>query len=301
MAVARGRRLAGLGQLLLGVLADRLEQAVARLAAGAVGDDERLLDQRRDEIEDRLGLERVGGGYGLGGIEREAAREDGQPAQQRPLGLGEEVVAPVDQRAQRLLAAQRGARAAGEQAEAVAEAVGDLLGRQHRDAGGRQLDRERYPVEPMADLRDRGRVLGGEREAGLDPAGALDEQAHGRVGEHFGRRLRAVGVRGGQRRHTPGALAGDAEQLAAARQDVHLRAAAHQSIGDPRRCLDQVLAVVEHDEGAPLAEVVDQRIERVAAGHLLAADRYQHRVRHDRGVGDRSQLGEPHAAGERLG
>ena len=79
-------------------------------------------------------------------------------------GFGQQVVAPVDQRAQRLLARQRGAAAAGQQPEAVVQPRGDLLRRKHLDARGRQLDRQRDAVQPVADLRDGGRIGVRQRE-----------------------------------------------------------------------------------------------------------------------------------------
>ena len=39
-----------------------------------------------------------------------------------------------------------------------------------------QLDRERHVIEPLADLDDRGLVLGGEREVGAGHPRPVDEQ-----------------------------------------------------------------------------------------------------------------------------
>ncbi len=46
------------------------------------------------------------------------------------------------------------------------------------DPGRRQLDRQRQPVQPAADLGDGGGVLGGQREVGPGGLGALDEEPH---------------------------------------------------------------------------------------------------------------------------
>src|SRR5207244_1930353 len=113
VAVAHRRRLARLEELLAGVLADRLEQAVALVTTAGLGDDQRLVDQSRQQVEhlgrvessvsertfrvrplapwerDMVRASQMGGGTGadrLGSLERPAAREDGQTAQQRALG-----------------------------------------------------------------------------------------------------------------------------------------------------------------------------------------------------------------------
>ena len=114
------------------------------------------------------------------------------------------VVAPLDGRAQRLLARQRGPAAAGEQAEAVVELGQDLLDPQHAGARRRQLERQRDAVEPPADLGDGRRVGVGERELGRDLAGALDEEPHRLEALERGRA--AAAPRLGQRqRRAPGA------------------------------------------------------------------------------------------------
>ena len=58
-------------------------------------------------------------------VEREAAGEHRQPLQQRALRRREQVVAPVDRRAQRLLARQRRRVAALQQREPVGQVLGD--------------------------------------------------------------------------------------------------------------------------------------------------------------------------------
>ena len=87
IAVAGAQRLllAGLGQPLEPVLAHGLEQAVADLGVPLLGDHQRLVDQRAEQVEHVLALDRLAGADLLGRLEREAAGEDGQAAQQRPL------------------------------------------------------------------------------------------------------------------------------------------------------------------------------------------------------------------------
>jgi len=92
-------------ELLARVLAQRLEKEEAVVAERL---DEALLDQRRDMVE-------IGPGDGLGGVERERSAKDRQPAERRLLVGREEIVAPLDRRAQRPLALWQVACAAGEE------------------------------------------------------------------------------------------------------------------------------------------------------------------------------------------
>ena len=78
--------------------------------------------------------------------------------------LGKQVVAPIDQRAHRLLARQRGAAAAGQHAKTLVEFLRQLSGRENLYPRRRQLDRQRDAVEPPADLRDDRRALVGQLE-----------------------------------------------------------------------------------------------------------------------------------------
>ena len=96
-------------------------------------------------------------------------------------------------RAQRLLAGGRVARAGAERAERGVQAFGDLGGRQQPAAGGRELDRQRQPVDAPADLRDRGGVAVAEVEVGIVGSRALGEQ---RDRVDAGQRLGSSGVPG---------------------------------------------------------------------------------------------------------
>src|SRR6186997_1728342 len=71
------------------------------------------------------------------------------------LVVEEELVAPVDHRAKRLLTWERGTRPAGQQAEPIVQTSGDLLDRERAGACRGELDGEREPVETSADVGDR--------------------------------------------------------------------------------------------------------------------------------------------------
>ncbi len=163
--VAYGHRvvLGGGVQALGRVLADGVEQAKA-----PAGDaDERLVDQPREQVDDLATRDGAAGAHLLGGLQREAAREDGQAAEEHALLAGEQVVAPLDGGAQGLLAGARRAAAAGEDVEAVAQSRRDLVERQRRHARRGQLDGQRHAIQAPADLLDRRLVLLGRAEVGV--------------------------------------------------------------------------------------------------------------------------------------
>jgi hypothetical protein len=87
-----GLALAGRLETLGGVLADGVEQA----ETPALGDDERLLDEPREQIDDPPLGYRTARADLLGRLEREAAEEDREAAVEDALLAGEELVAPVD-------------------------------------------------------------------------------------------------------------------------------------------------------------------------------------------------------------
>ena len=87
VAVAERLELARLREPLERVLAHGLEEAVADGGGAVLGVYQRLVDQRREQIEDLLALEPVSGTYLLRRLEREPAGERGHAAKERLLRL----------------------------------------------------------------------------------------------------------------------------------------------------------------------------------------------------------------------
>ncbi len=165
-------------EVLLGVLADGFQQPVARVDPLGVSDHQGTGDQCRHELEHIVGLDPAARGHGFGGLEIEPAREDAQPLQQQLLTLVEQLVRPVDGRPQRLVTLHGRVLAAGEQPEPRIETTRQLGRGEHRDARGRELDRQRDPVQPSTHLRHRIGVRRVEREARLHRLGPLHEEQH---------------------------------------------------------------------------------------------------------------------------
>ena len=93
---------------------------------------------------------------------------------------GEEVVRPGDGGAHRPLPLRQIAAAAGQERQAPVEPRQERCRWQQIRAGGRQLDGQRQPVEPPADLRHDRRIGLRQRERWGDGLGALDKQPHRR-------------------------------------------------------------------------------------------------------------------------
>src|SRR4051812_12057471 len=97
-------------------------------------------------------------------------------AQYRALGLGEQLVAPIERRPQCLLPRQRRPPATGEQVETIIESLRELFDAKGRGAGRGKLDRKWHAVEAPANCGDRVRNLSVGRETWIRRPRAFDEQ-----------------------------------------------------------------------------------------------------------------------------
>ena len=156
------------------VFADRLEHAEARFPRGrGSGSDQAGIQEC---LEGRRHVEVVPGDR-LDSVERDSSNEGSQHPEDLLRIRIQQVVAPVDRRAERALALREIRRAAREQGEGLAEALRRSFGPQDTDAGCCQLDRERETVESAADARDRVAVLADELEGRERGAGAFAVEA----------------------------------------------------------------------------------------------------------------------------
>jgi hypothetical protein len=177
----RTRQLWGEIELLDGVLPHRLEHLETRGPVLAVHlPQQALVGQAQQPIhgfDSRQGRSEVVHDR-LDGLDVRA-REAGEDGEEALLGGRQQLVAPVDRRAQGLLALGEVARAAAQRAKAAAKPLPERVQGEDAQAGGRELDREREAFQPTADLGDEGGVVIGDPEIGPDLAGALDEEEDG--------------------------------------------------------------------------------------------------------------------------
>ena len=175
--------LAALDEAIEGVLLDRLEHREARTPDRTLAPPQETRVRKRRQPLDHpcavLSFRRDR----LGGVEGAAPRKDGETREQNLVGGIEELVAPVDGPAQRLVARGKIAPAAGQQLQSVLEPPERLLGREQLHPGCGELDREWQAVQPRADLGDGRSVLAGERELRPDGAGPVHEQGDRRGAE----------------------------------------------------------------------------------------------------------------------
>ncbi len=298
-----GLVLTGLGEAFRRELADRLQQPVAQGVPGWFGRDQALVHQRADQPGDVEHLDIVQAADRLGRVEIEALRERRQPPQQRALRVVEQRIGPVDGRPQRLLARQGGPAPAGEQAEALVEAVEQAVQGQGAQPGGGELDGQRQPVQPAADRHDdRDRVVADRQPDALGPGPVHEQRDRVRgLGRH---RAGIAGLRQRQRRHPVDDLSADAERLTAGGEQAHPRASPDEGIGGLGARVDQVLAVVEDDQDVLRDQGVEQGLQGGPAGLRDDPERSGDGRRHGLGVGDRGQFDQPHpvaAAVEQLG
>ena len=269
-------------ELVLGELADRLEQGVAGARPGVIGDHQRLAHERVEVPEDVDVVGPADHRDERGQVE--ATREDRGRPEQGSLVVGQQVVGPVDGVPECELAF--GSRRAGlQQAEAVGEAVADLERAHRGHARRRQLDAERQPVDGGADLGDRGcGRLVGDPELGPHRAGSVDEERD-RVGRHA-----TVAT---ERRDREVVLAGDTERLPGRGHDPDATGPGEERADRRRGHLEDVLAVVDHEQELPAGEGLGQRVDEgcitLRRDTEHGRDRRGHRVR----VADRRELDEP--------
>ena len=120
--------LTALDEPLLPVLPKHLQQSIADAAVrGWLGDHQRPIDQAAQQIENVRVRDAVAARDGFGRLESPAAREGREPIEKQAVGRRQQTVAPVDRRAQCLLAGWRHALATAQQAVRFIEICRNLL------------------------------------------------------------------------------------------------------------------------------------------------------------------------------
>ena len=295
MAITHRLVLAALAQAVLRVVAHGLEQAEAGLVALRLGHDEVLVGQRGQQVQHLAAVDAVAAAHMLGGLECPAAGEHRGTPQHRLLGIAQQLVAPVDQRAQRAVTRQCRARPAGQHAEAVVEPLAQLLQRHHAHPRRRQLDGQRDAVQAAADRRQRRSVLVRHVEVRPLQPGAIDEQARRLAGQDFlaGRVLPPPATDSDGTRYVSSPSMPRRSRLVT--RIASSVAAAQQQLGELRTRIEQMLGVVQHQQQLPRSEPFGHRLHEVLARLLRDAEGFRHGLGNERRVAQRGQLDEPDA------
>jgi hypothetical protein len=242
------------------VVPDQDEQPVPGLAVGQLGQGhEGAVDEVTQPVQD---VERVGCGLlnateSFRGLQAERPANHRKAAEQEPLGLAQRLVAPLQQRPNRLVARMRSARTAGEQAQPVGKPTRELPQGEVAQPRGGQLQGEREPVEIPADLRhDRkgGRV---QREIGPGGARSIGEQQRRARGLPPVQVL-VIPIGHGQRRDAPDPFPWNTQRLSGGGEQPECAAAAQQAIDEPSDLIGDALAVVDHQQHVPIHQPIDQ-------------------------------------------
>ena len=136
------------------------------------------------------------------------------------------------------------------QAETLVQEVECCLDAISPHASTDELERKRDPVEPGANVRHQRRIRIIQLEATAAGSCALHQEFHRRKRLYVARFQVGVGHRALQWRQPARVLAFDPQSLAAGRQNVNRRSIEEDALGQGRCHIDQVLAVVEHQEHA---------------------------------------------------
>lgn len=172
----------------------------------------------------------------------------------------------------------------------------DLLQGQAAQPHGRQLDRQGDSVEPVADLADQRGVSTAQGEVLLYCRGPLDKEGDSVTGRGARRDRRPLpGQR--ERWYFQDGLARNVERLWAGREDAQVRNGAQQLRRHGGGRVDQVLAVVEHQQQPLAGEELGE--SRDGLEGLEDAEGVSHSGRYQPLVGDIRELDQPHSAWER--
>jgi hypothetical protein len=201
------------------------------------------------QILGRLGRHRLSRGR------RERPREHAQPLKEELHGGGQPVIRPADRRLEAAMPSEPTLPAASNHVQSTVQMGKDLGRRQARGPGGGQLDRQREPVQPPAELRDvrcRSRI---EQPRCTRRARPREEQLHGGRGLDLSR---VVGRWQGQGVQLQDMLAGHLQWHATCGQDCHPGAVFEKELGHLGHRVQHVLAVVKDQQSLGLGQA-DQR------------------------------------------
>ncbi len=154
--------------------------------------DERFIDEARQQFKAGRPVFSIIETHGLRRFERPPVLKGGQPHEERPLALGEQVVAPLDRRSHRFLALRPPAVACGKNVDRRGKSATDAGDSKHVYAGCGQLEGQRDPVEVTANRDDVAHVSVMKREAVVGRSHAIHEQLNGRIPGRVAYRVVAV-------------------------------------------------------------------------------------------------------------
>ena len=237
-------------------------------------------------------VEIVVGGDRHGGRGVERAGEDAEPVEHGAVVGFEELVRPLDRRPQRLMALDAPAALAGEQPEPLVEMRGDVGGA-HRRRPARPRARSRAGSRPPVDRSHPPRTIGprSSRPSHLRPT--PDPRTDGPPRSPAAAPASRDGSGASERAHPHHSLTVDLERLPAGRQHRDARARRERRLRQRPRLVEEVLAVVQHQEQLADLEVLDDALDHRQPRALDAPQRRGDDLRHGIAVVRGRELAEP--------
>jgi hypothetical protein len=167
---------------------------------------------------------------------------------------------------------------AREDLEPLLQAREQRLRRDHLDAGGRELDRQRQPIKASADLGNDSSVFGGDSEISSHRASSLQKQVDSliRLGLVCGISRRTQS----QRRHRVLMLARNVQRGSARREHLETRGRS-EKFANHGGGGQQMLEIVEDEEHLLLGQVSPDRGFEGLPGYFAQAQRLRHRRWHE--------------------
>ncbi len=204
-------------------------------------------------------------------------------------------MAPFQRRAQRLVSAQHDARTDREHVEALVETRAQAFDAEQRQARGGEFDGERNAVQPPADLDDRRCIRRRQREIRIDSLRACDKEFDGTSL----RRIRSAIV--GRYREAPYAI--DVffrrlQRFLAGHEKAHLGRGAPHGFDELGDGIDEMFAIVEHEQELLRREQRSDRLARQAVARKLHAQRPGDGRRHERAIAQCGQFDPPDPVGK---
>jgi hypothetical protein len=199
-----------------------------------------------------------------------------------------------------LLARQRGAASTCEQLKAVAEPFCNLLRCEELHARSRQLDRQRDAIQLLADLGYIRGVVSCQCKSRIRFLCTLGKEPRRFVAHKLPGVSQVFEIlRQRQRWHTIDCLSIDSQRLPARRDDFQFGAGMQKMVREPGTGLDEVLAVIQHEQHLFAAQIIGEGVDqRDALGFAQMEDGGNGREDVGR-VGQRRELDEPDPVFER--
>jgi hypothetical protein len=182
--------------------------------------------------------------------------------------------------------------------ELLAQSGGELGHREPVQLGGGQLDGQREPVELLADLQDGALVVRPDGEARHDGPGALGEQDQSRVPVLGAGRRGTLWIGYRQRGNAPHVLSHHPEHLPAGAHHPESGRGAQRAVYESGAGVQQVLAVVQHQQQFPVPQVPDDHFGRRLVGGDIDAQGLGDRVPDHGAIGHWGEIDQPYAVSE---